>query len=427
MHYLVKINEYSRLGFFFCFPLPNSFLKQMDRADESNSIFLGYTKFKSYEYTHWIPKSFPAEDVEKSALGSTRIEDYQLFRGDESDKFHDANLVHRTHIHELTRICDQNLKPRLVTDCSVINPQFKFEVCNKDFLPHLKKYDDVVGTKAIWLAPFVRDNDAFGPVKLLCKWWGNEGIFKDIKTKRNVYKYYWLETIDYSKTDSASRILVTEKIFDTLRDLEFDPFKRGGPFYIQEEGTEKIFYNLKKSNPHSKSQSGSLRNHTVEFLKDTMIPFNNIFGIEFTTHYYFNDYDYRNCKLKPKGICIENIYKETIGSVVLSTLLKYPQIFKSQQVQFINKLPANFFDFLLQNEATQLNTNEDLNWSVIESCLKDCNVDGAKHANALGKKVVASKLLKIKNIKRILSPELDENSNSLLIDCSVPQKRKSDE
>lgn len=83
----------------------------------------------------------------------------------------------------------------------------------------------------------------------------------------DAWNWYWLEVIDYAKSQSASRILVTTKLYPELASIKFDPYVRGGPVYAERDEIvfSHKFYALKRTAQYNGRYT---MQHTVEFLHE---------------------------------------------------------------------------------------------------------------------------------------------------------------
>ena len=79
------------------------------------------------------------------------------------------------------------------------------------------------------------------------------------------WRWYYLETLDYAVSQSSSRILVTKREISELRNMEFDPFTRGGPVYCERQGRARACWALRQTQAYN---GGGTRRHAVEFLRE---------------------------------------------------------------------------------------------------------------------------------------------------------------
>ncbi|KAJ3023059.1 hypothetical protein HKX48_004370 [Thoreauomyces humboldtii] len=148
------------------------------------------------------------------------MEDYEEFDG----------LVHATHIEALRRIAiDGQISGRVSTDSTVANGGLNL-IENTTVPP---EYACVHHTKTCWVAPNSELNSRFGPVVFNLSLDGTEGILRrgSHGNGQNHFTYYFLEMIDYHKSQSASRIFVvpTRLVaeYQDLDHLRFDPSHQG--------------------------------------------------------------------------------------------------------------------------------------------------------------------------------------------------------
>lgn len=165
---------------------------------------------KKEKYTHWLP---PESEMtlrshhDKTALGSTRQVDYVAF----------TTLVHGTHLSAAQGILTQDsIVKRELNDFSILN----------------KKISNV------WLAPDAQANPSFGAI-----------VFRFDASSllaAKAFQFYWVEMVDYRRTQAASRILVTtESPNPEWKLAKFNPRFRGGPWYYDEEKNQ--HYALRKT------------------------------------------------------------------------------------------------------------------------------------------------------------------------------------
>ena len=218
------------------------------------------TPEKTY-YHHWLPKNlkkllpFPLPDGEK-------IPDYyQEFN----------TLIHVTTFENAVQILKDGFKPLCVSDNSVVNGNRQlFDGKYNKEKPVKSRTDHPIQDKGvIWYGPTtfqISSFDRYGNVGFLMKKLGGyEGILKEDGDLP--LKFYIIEIIEYF-FQSAIRILVTTNTYPELR--EYNPYKKGGPFYYDKEN-EKLYF-LKKARYHTSESEEDVVKCVVEFMKDPTGP-----------------------------------------------------------------------------------------------------------------------------------------------------------
>ncbi|KAI9090036.1 hypothetical protein DFS34DRAFT_638544 [Phlyctochytrium arcticum] len=217
----------------------------------------GPSSFFPQQYTHWLPENVnPPQDSDETALGDTCMEDYEEFDG----------LVHATHIETSGQIAtDGKISGRSSDDSTVAN--HGLALLEQTTIP--PEYACIHHTKTCWVAPNSELSPRFGPVVFNLNLYGTGGIL-DEDADGNNFTYYFLEVIDYHKSQSASRIFVVPtSLVDKYKDLDhlrYDPTVRGGPWYWDSEADK--HYALKQTTAFDPFSSAySTRKHTLEFLR----------------------------------------------------------------------------------------------------------------------------------------------------------------
>ncbi|KAJ3015396.1 hypothetical protein HKX48_004616, partial [Thoreauomyces humboldtii] len=210
------------------------------------------------QYTHWLPDNVNAPaNSDNTALGDTCMEDYEEFNG----------LVHATHIEALRRIAiDGQISGRVSTDSTVANDGL--DLIENTAIP--PEYACVHHTETCWVASNSELSSRFGPVVFNLSLHGTEGILRRGGTGWDHFTYYFLEVIDYHRSQSASRIFVVPTSlaakYQDLDRLRFDPTVRGGPWYWDSDVNK--HYALKRTTAFDPSTSTHrTRKHTLEFLR----------------------------------------------------------------------------------------------------------------------------------------------------------------
>lgn len=303
------------------------------------------------KYTHWLPEAFPLEDLDETALGDTTLNNYSLFEG----------LVHATHLRDAVRIVeDKEISCRAITDHTVANaamslwPEYEIP----------EEYRCLYGKTAVWIAPDCSTSYRFGPIVFNLSICGNEGIWR----LPSDFHYYWIETIDYHKTEAASRILVSRREIKSLKNLSYNPEYRGGPWYYDKQ--TKKHYCLKKSRNF---EGNSIRNHTLEFvrLKGFSWP-HEILGWTTIKHSDCKKYKNRclesNLQIEESGLRFllhtvgEKVVSEKVDEDCMQTIVKF----------FCRRSFATHPISLDPPGSDNINI-----WRAVISCIKDGNFDSA--------------------------------------------------
>ncbi|KAJ3010735.1 hypothetical protein HKX48_007222 [Thoreauomyces humboldtii] len=210
------------------------------------------------QYTHWLPDNVnPPANSDNTALGDTCMEDYEEFDG----------LVHATHIEALRRIAiDGQISGRVSTDSTVANGGL--DLIENTTIP--PEYACVHYTETCRVAPNSELSSRFGPVVFNLSLPGTEGILRRGGKGWDYFTYYFLEVIDYHRSQSASRIfLVPTSLVAQYQDLDhlrYDPTVRGGPWYWNSDADK--HYALKYTTAFDPSTSiHRTRKYTLEFLR----------------------------------------------------------------------------------------------------------------------------------------------------------------
>jgi hypothetical protein len=145
----------------------------------------------------YLPKAFPEQDLDISALGNCAPKNYSLF----------TRLLHGTHLLEANDILRSGqLTPFPVKDTSCFNDE-----------------------DCVWLGPNSSTNTRYGAFVF-------QFSLALLKEQEDL-KFYWVEVVEYSKSEAASRVLVTSNHLDTKEFKEFNPLHRGGPLWIDDKGS----------------------------------------------------------------------------------------------------------------------------------------------------------------------------------------------
>lgn len=309
-------------------------------------------------YTHWIPEELNPTDSDQTALGHTTPNMYTQFN----------KLVHATHLQDAVRIVqDGAILCRPITDSTVAN-------CNLPLLPDSsipEDYDCLRGAQAVWVAPDCALSKRFGPIAFNLSITGSEGILRQFGRRPNDFNYYWIEVIDYFRSQAASRILVVERSkaarYASLEPLRYDPTVRGGPWYW--DTANDVHYALTES----KAYDGSRREHTLEFVR-----LKDFSWARDIVSWFATPHD--GCK-RYKEKCWETTDRLGFAKASLSMWAHTSEIKSKRRWSeddddhvlsyFLGELHAK-----PRNEDNDESENE-LNWGIVLSCLKDRNFEGA--------------------------------------------------
>eukprot|EP00040_Diaphanoeca_grandis_P016866 m.87460 g.87460 ORF g.87460 m.87460 type:complete len:404 (+) comp26075_c0_seq1:1343-2554(+) len=163
-------------------------------------------------------------------------------------------FVHATHLDVAIKILeDGKISSQPVNDTSRLTS-------NRQLVPHV-----------VWLAPDIQEDNSFGPTTF---------HLPPSAVDLEKCKFFFVETVDYAKSEMSSRILVVPHttpatVIPALRDLldgklrEYNPKTEKGPFKINDDGTLET---LVKGLPHRSQQA---RHHTTEFVILGDVSFSN--------------------------------------------------------------------------------------------------------------------------------------------------------
>ena len=190
---------------------------------------------------HWRPLEQPGQHVDTSAMGNTRMSDYREF----------SSVIHATHVSSaLLAFRDKQLKAHPVIDATI-----------------LSRHQPPIN--CVWVAPNTAlvEPSMYGPIVMRFNLTGSGGIIGE-KPRETDWKYYWVETIDYSSSQAATRILVTTKTYGDWP--EYDPTIRGGPWYWEYDEQQKVNrqHYLPRTPAFSFWHGRNYRNHVVEFVRE---------------------------------------------------------------------------------------------------------------------------------------------------------------
>eukprot|EP00656_Telonema_subtile_P024757 TRINITY_DN26929_c0_g1_i1.p1 TRINITY_DN26929_c0_g1~~TRINITY_DN26929_c0_g1_i1.p1 ORF type:complete len:235 (-),score=35.09 TRINITY_DN26929_c0_g1_i1:60-764(-) len=171
----------------------------------------------------WIPKAFPQQDLDSSPLAEdTSPSAYKPFSG----------LVHGTHCSPAQAILRSGK-----LDVSTVNDHSTYN-----------------GEECLWMAPNCSTDSSYGAV-----------VFNfDLSLVKNKY-FYWVEVVDYKRSQAASRVVVSYFELEDQQHRRFDPAHRGGPLWVDRHG---LHYALQ----NSRRPAGGTFNHSLEFVFLDPIP-----------------------------------------------------------------------------------------------------------------------------------------------------------
>ena len=229
-------------------------------------------------YHHWLP------DNNEELLPSPLTDD-----GEVPDYYEEFDtLIHVTTFENAAKILKYGFKPKCVSDSSVVNKEHRLYDPDRKLdweSLNLGRDHPIENKEVIWYGPtsFKKVKDIASPVErygnvvfAMKTLQGYEGLLRGTAAGYDPYNglnYYFIEILEYSN-QSACRILVTTETYPTLR--KYDPFTRGGPFYINydKELRKHRYYFLKSI----KRKNGELfyDRNVVEFMKvPTMYDYKN--------------------------------------------------------------------------------------------------------------------------------------------------------
>lgn len=221
-------------------------------------------------YCLWQPQVYPLNfDCESTPLGNTSIASYERF----------SDVVHSTHYN---RTAENILR---VGAIQVAEPKDQTRYRGK----------------VVWMAGTSKPNSDYGSVTFRLefdKWLSKEG---DALSKENRgLHFYFVEMIDYSKTESASRILISRDPNINVFQV-YNPNVRGGPWW--RDGNGNHFSVLRTKECPIWHQGNPERHHTLEFLFDSDVFVADIERITIQEH------DVKRCKLwtKREENCVDRV------------------------------------------------------------------------------------------------------------------------
>ncbi|KND00574.1 uncharacterized protein SPPG_03699 [Spizellomyces punctatus DAOM BR117] len=172
-------------------------------------------------------------------------------------------------------------------------------------------------------------------------------------------------TLPSERAECRLSTIAGNSMHTSLEPLRYDPTVRGGPWYW--DTANDVHYALTESEAYD----GSLRNHTLEFvrLKDFFWP-GDIVSWFATPH--------DDCK-RYKGECRETTDKPEVAKASLSMWAHTSEMKRRRSEDDDDLALAYFLEELYANPRNENNdeSENELNWGIVLSCLKDRNFEGA--------------------------------------------------
>lgn len=142
--------------------------------------------------------------------------------------------------------------------------------------------------------------------------------------------FYFVENIDYAKSQTATRILCTENSYDQF--IPYDPYKEGGIWWIKDDKHFTV-----RRRDQFKNNGDDSREHVLEFVFDESINLDDLFHIQ------LQPYHRPDCKKKENNKCIDgNLF---CPIVAMCQLMVYPK-FKDKFLKPISDYPHNIAGFV---------------------------------------------------------------------------------